>query len=203
MNFYCCRDVKEHGNESVENSLKTKHDDQKEANGGRKMEDGKELKFQGETAGKGENGKLNEIKKEKKKGKKMKIVEVENYDEIEAIARRQSGNDRVEEVSCSEIKENENSSKGKIDMGKGTCDEKCGKERDDAERREKLMQQGLKGEKLETASVLTEGKKRDERLKDTGRSSNGKQKDKKIESMEEKFSRSKELGNRCVQEVRN
>jgi len=196
-------DVKEHGNESVENSLKTKEDDQKEANSRPKMEDGKGLKFQGEAVGKGENIKLNGIKEEKKKGKKMKIIEVENYDEIEAITGRQSGNDCVEEISYSKMKENVNNCEGEVNMGEGTCDEKCGKERDDVERREKLPQQGkeeLKNEKLETASVVTEGRKKGERERDNRRSSNGKQKDKKIESMEEKFSRSKELGNRYVQE---
>ena len=56
--------------------------------------------------------------------------------------------------------------------------------------------------KCEATKVLKEGRKDDEMKKDGDKNFNEKQKYKKVESMEEKFKRMKELGNKCVQEVR-
>ena len=54
----------------------------------------------------------------------------------------------------------------------------------------------------EATKVLKEGRKDGDTRKDGDRNSTEKQKYKKLESMEEKFNRMKELGNKCVQEVR-
>ena len=79
-------------------------------------------------------------------------------------------------------------------------------ERDGEKWREKLPKDDESVDQIkrvDAVNVIKEERNDGERGKDEEQNSNEKQKFKRMESMKERFDRIKELGNKCVQEVRN